>query len=226
MVRSDGRVFKNLDETPLIDGQVANQIQYCSRQLRRETRGLGIRHNTITFTGVRHLDVGVYWQLMSFLKDLPFPQYKHLTTIVLKQAGAFESHSKLEDVSTFCRSNPHVLIKMHRFDARPMDLIFLDAAMRVKQVYRKDTSFVTRISSDLSLQHMLLTDNQATASLLPPMAANLRFFPTDADDGFDEVAFRRACATDDDFWEFAENAISGGVDDWIPWMREWYRDGF
>jgi hypothetical protein len=107
-----------------------------------------------------------------------------------------------------------------------MELVFLDAATRVKQVYRKDTSFVTSISSDLALQHMLLTDNQATASLLPPMAENLRFFPMDADDGFDEVAFRRACATDGDFWEFAENAITGGVDAWIPWIREWYQDGF
>jgi hypothetical protein len=27
MVRTDGRVFTNLHETPLIDGQVANQLQ-------------------------------------------------------------------------------------------------------------------------------------------------------------------------------------------------------
>jgi hypothetical protein len=154
------------------------------------------------------------------------PQHKHLTTIVLKDCGVFESHSDLEDISNFCRRNPHIHIKMHRFDARPLELAFVDAALRIKQVIRKDPSFVTKITSDLSLQHDLLMDNQATASFMPPMAANLRFFPMDADDGLDEVAFRRACASHDAFWEFAENTIAGGVDAWMPWIREWYQDGF
>jgi hypothetical protein len=226
MVRADGKVFTNLNDTPLIDGQVGNQIQYVNKMLRRETKGLGIRQNSIVFTGVKDRDVGVYRQLISFLKQLPVPQHKHLATIVLKDRGAFESHSHLEDISNFCRINPHVHIKLHRFDARPLELAFVDAALRVKQVFRKDPSFVTKITSNLSLQHDLLMDNQATASLLPPVAANLRFFPTDADDGLDEVAFRRACASNDEFWEFAENTITGGIDAWMPWIREWYQDGF
>jgi hypothetical protein len=175
---------------------------------------------------VKHRDVSVYRQFLSFVTELPVPQHKHLTTIVLKDRGAFESHSDLENMSNFCRNNPHVLVKLHRFDARPMELAFPDAALRVKQVYRKDPSFVTKITSDLSLQHDLLMDNQATASLMPPMAANLRFFPMDADDGFDEKTFRRACAMNERFWDFAENTIAGGVDAWIPWIREWYKDGF
>ena len=85
---------------------------------------------------------------------------------------------------------------------------------------------MTKITSDLSLQHDLLMDNQATASLMPPMAANFRFFPVDAEEGLDEVAFRRACASHDAFWEFAENTIAGGIDAWMPWIREWYQDGF
>jgi hypothetical protein len=107
-----------------------------------------------------------------------------------------------------------------------MELAFLNAALRVKQVYRKDPSFVTKITSDLSLQHDLLMDNVPTVSLMPSVAANLRFFPMDADSGFEEVAFRRACATHEDFWDFAENTITGGIDAWIPWIQEWYKDGF
>jgi hypothetical protein len=226
MVRADRRISTNLKETPVIDKQVANQLRFVSKQLRRETRGLGVRFNTITFTAVQHRDIGVYRQFLSFVKELPARQHKHLTTIVLKDRGAFESHSDLEDVNSFCRSNPHVLVKMHKWDARPMELALIDAALRVKQVYRKDPSFVTKITSDLSLQHDMLKDNQATTSLLPPMASNFRFFPMDADDGFDEKAFRRACASNDEFWEFAENTITGGVDAWLPWIREWCKNGF
>ncbi|KAF1945688.1 hypothetical protein EJ02DRAFT_36333 [Clathrospora elynae] len=224
MVRADGRVFTNVEEMPLIDGQIANQLQFVNHELRRETRGLGIRVNSITFTSTQDGDYSVLRQFLDFTKQLPQPQHKHLTTIVLKDRGAQEWAVSLEAVSKFCRNNPRILVKMHKWKASPADMNFVLAALEIKQVYRREPCFVTKITSDPTLQHELLEENRVALGIVSTLPANFRLFPVN--DVFEEMNFRQACLDDKEYCDYFENAISGGIDAWIPWIEEWYKNGF
>jgi hypothetical protein len=57
----------------------ANQLQYVSRQLRAETKGLGIRFNDITFVGEKAIKHAV-----RFLKVLPPSELRYLRTITIR----------------------------------------------------------------------------------------------------------------------------------------------
>jgi hypothetical protein len=219
---ADGKFRDSVVKWKYDKGQVANQLQFVNCQFRQDTKGYGLRHNSITFT--RSSDYGALRQFLDFVKELPTTQYKHLTTIVLQDRGAKERKSDFKAVSQFCRDNPHILVKVRGADILPAKFLFdtLIAALRWKQIYREDSAFITKITSNPVLQQKLLRWNRVAVGPVPIPPTNLRMFP--ADETFNVEAFRRLCMADIHYYVFTRNT-PGGFDSWIPWIEDWYKNG-
>jgi hypothetical protein len=204
---------------------IANQLQFVCRQLRLETKGLSLRLNTITMIGNEMQGQGVYKMFLNFTKTISASQHKHLRTIILRDGKDIEFAPwapSLEAVCNFCRSHPRVLVKYHQWKARPAGIPFLLHAVSVKHIYRRDTSFVLLVTSDVALQKEFLNWDRSAIGLAPLLPQNLRMFP--ADDVFDEQAFRSAVEEDEVEGWIAET-IAGGVNSWIVLIRNWYEKG-
>lgn len=212
-----------IQEFPVLEGVIANQLQFVNRQLRKETKGLGIRVNTLIFASIKDHNCGVLRRFLAFVKKLPSAQHKHLSTVILKDRGAREWAPNLEGVSRFCRSHPRVTVRMHMWKTHPIGHDFILTAVLVKQVYRRDPLFVSNVTSDPWLQQRLLENNKKALSIVSALPANFRVFP--AHDEFNETTFRHACAKDP-ICEDIAGTIAGGVDAWIPWIEAWFQDGF
>lgn len=220
-----GKVPRGFGQWQLFDAQVANQLQFVSRSFRHETKGYGLRLNSITFTSVRNGDYGVLPQFRDFMMDLPKPRYKHLSTVVLRDraGGAMNCRWDRDAVIRICRKNPHILVKIYEGLTIMAESEILFKALEIKQVFRRDPGFVMRITSDPVLQQQLLSIQQPALSVVPRLPANLRLFP--ANETFDAQAFHQLFMKDY-LYSFFMSKIPGGFDSWIPWIEDWYKNGF
>jgi hypothetical protein len=83
----------------------ANQIKFTCRQLRQETRGLGIRYSNLYFD--RSLDAGY------FLDSFNETHYRHLQALHIAKGGISENCAYTSKLVQLCLDYPHVMVWNH-----------------------------------------------------------------------------------------------------------------
>lgn len=80
---------------------IANQLQFVCRQLTDETRGLGLRYNTIRFHGHQPASPGD--ECVNFIRMLPSTEVQHIRVLVLERLAPKKTLQILLD---FCFAHP------------------------------------------------------------------------------------------------------------------------
>ncbi|KAF2640348.1 hypothetical protein P280DRAFT_518759 [Massarina eburnea CBS 473.64] len=186
-----------------------NQLQYVSKQLRRETGGLGIRYNTLCMQGFTSASALILFQI--FIRGLPHALRKRIRGLYLNEYVIVPpnhmGHWPLRQRQTttnaviWCQHYPQMQLKLRlpwlvrylRLDA----LLFL--AYCVDTVIGRNNAFMQRIHLSPSHQQrynlwMNLPDVvqhlQNLRAVLVQAPPNFRFYPVEAT--FDAERYRKA----------------------------------
>jgi hypothetical protein len=166
---------------------IANQLQFVCRQLHSETKHLEVLYNSITFT------IPQSTTLSLFMDSLPpfFQDHQH---IFYPKAPMSQWERKMfSGLGEFCRTYPRRTLNFYHpklLSSAPLSIIF--TTLLVKHGAHKDTTFVTKVTSDYSVQQKILDllpgqiEHQLVA-LIPP---NGIIYPYD---DFEETTLRKAC---------------------------------
>jgi hypothetical protein len=199
---------------------IANQLQFVCRQLRSETKHLEVLYNSITLTTPQSTTFSL------FMSSLPpfFREHQHV--FHLKARMSQWERKMFSGLSNFCRTYPRCTLNFHHPKLRsstPLSIIF--TALLVKHGARKDTTFVTKVTSNHALQQKILDllpsqiEHQLVA-LIPP---NIIIFPYD---NFEEATFRKACGENEVIRELLAPTLKGGIDDLVVIVKDCYMEGF
>lgn len=207
--------------------RVANQLQYVSHEIRRETRGLGVRHNALTFDYLH--------DILAFINTCPQSDLKHLRLLRLRKAlysttggedgitlgQPDERYAKLFD---FCANNPSLVVRNNISGWKQSHPMFVPYAILVEMQFRKShtriADFFTKPSIQSEVQTVTSRKVEPMAEALPP---NFEIFPED--DDFNERQFRDTCTSDVMINNFFHTAVDGGVQRWADEARKIYEHG-
>jgi hypothetical protein len=204
------------------DGRIiANQMQFVCRQLRWETRGLGILYNTITFKCADPMF------LLQLMQELPVSRRHKIHNIVYRPDNPqLAAEHALGYLSKFCRDYPWLNVKFHfsaLSPAKPWDFLIVSAIYVC--IARNDRTWVRKLSHDDATQQHILAFIDTKAELLQglQLPPNLRLYPYDK--VFDEDAFRKACPKNRYIRRGFIDTLRGGVDDLVAYVKECYANG-
>ncbi|KAH7091162.1 hypothetical protein FB567DRAFT_577103 [Paraphoma chrysanthemicola] len=213
---------------------VANQLQFVNRQLRDETRGLGLRYNDIYIfcfsEGVR-----------SLLKSLSHTQRTWLRRLVVRQdhtqdKSADESTHNEDFRNSESKDNPekcfgdwrrveqkYPKLAIHIYSSRSsvQSGTFLATALMLQYNGRGNKSFVEMFSSSIDARRALAELAGEGGVPLPTWA---RWFPWE--DTFDESAFRENCAATDIIASELQDLGHLDVDKLVAIVKECFEFGF
>ncbi|PSN61479.1 hypothetical protein BS50DRAFT_651690 [Corynespora cassiicola Philippines] len=212
---------------------IANQLQFVSKQLRHETRGIGARFNNITI--MEYNDESrpeCKWAFSDLIAAIPEAEITHLRKITVEaynyldpriQKGVQNSNIRtLDSAVDLCRRHPKLRLHIYARNFDPYKRnVFHGAAVWLKRV-RGDTSYLLRIYNPKKSRGKVLEGWFETAGLqelFVQVPENLRFFPRFFQ--FDESSFRLCYANAD--WTLA--AVPNGLDGLVELMKEWYEHG-
>jgi hypothetical protein len=200
---------------------IANQLQFVCRQLRKETKNLGISYNTIRFSGPTSSTVSTFMQDLptrlrhqphNFVLEAPYTNWKH---------EIFSKLLKVCQTYSWCTFHyRHLRIK----SSEPLSMLMITYV--VKQGARNDKTFVKQLSNNVSVQQRLLrlADTETSAQQVASIPQNLRFHPHDNE--FDEHAFRAACLKNRAIQRVLIPSLDNGVDDLVAVAKDVYANGF
>ena len=204
----------------------ANQLKFTNQQLRKETKGLGLRYNDITFHGVPRNTA--HEQALQFIQYCGKAQHKYLRTLHLRtqEEGSSSEENWMyepEDhkgLRTFCANNSQVTVKVHMPCWIPR-FSFINYMLICAIQFRGDRSILLRATED-EVVRFRIEKNIKSKVVGESFPANIRIMPHD--DEFDEVEFRKACEFDIMAIHML-SSLKGGIDDWITLAKEAYEHG-
>jgi hypothetical protein len=200
---------------------VANQLQYVCRQLRHETKTLGILYNTITLGGLHPT------MALSFMTSLPPRLKDHTHDLVLRVQEDAWYPNKFFDLLDICHAYPRCTLRFYHpklYSSRALRLLF--TALLIKHGARRDKNFVQMLCGDVSFQLKLLDlltkeiEEQHVAS----MPDNVVFYPYDK--YFDKIAFRISCDKTKVIRDILIPTLKNGVEGLVALARACYEQGF
>ena len=209
----------------------ANQLQYVNKQIRSETRGLGLRYNSLTIMDIDQFHRGQ--RLGDFIRACPITQYQYLKQITAAiPAGAYSWNSSIgRDVSfilRFCEENPHITLKWETECFRPNQWLIVDIAV-YSLLIRKSGKILEQLTSlPESQRHLkslmpILNLTGQLSELNKDFPANLRIVPPGAK--FDEGQFRELVLRDASVRHVYLPHAPGGLDSWVEIAKEVYANG-
>jgi hypothetical protein len=207
--------------------RAANQLQYVSREIRKETRGLGIRYNEISFDRLN--------DIFSFIALCPKSENKHLRMLRLYKTlyttngspnQALQPKKENDQIFQFCEANPNVVIDGYIQGWQQTDPMFLPYSILVEMQFRNTSNRIADFFTDPELQHAIKEATMRKVSKAQQvLPANFKLFPDDKK--FDEKAFREAAADLVKLFgaDVFDHAVEGGIERWVPLVRRIYEEG-
>jgi hypothetical protein len=207
--------------------RVANQLQYVNKELRRETRGLGIRYNDLFFEQLH--------DALLFIDICPQEVIQYLGTLKLIK-GLYTTHGDPSDslldthqekhmrLFQFCIANPSITLHNTVTGWKHTDPLFVPYAILVRMQFRKCSSCIADFFTDPTTRSRVLSvTSRKVAHITHTLPENLKFFPED--EAFDEEVFRAACTGEKLICDLLDHAVEGGVERWVPLVRKIYEEG-
>jgi hypothetical protein len=215
---SDPTTAASSDKTTMYttneDRIISNQMQFVCRQLRNDTKGLGVS-NTIKFSDS---DTAIITQ---FMERLPSSlRYKN-ENLVYKANDLILAAVRLwSDLSKFYCDYTQFDLKLHNYSLLaawpPVFFIWL---LIYKYKVHNDPNYVQKLTSNIAEQQRLLAlmDELTTAqaSLVPPNPAIYSY-----DDVFDEDTFLKECQKYPGIRNRLMGTLPGGVDNLVAVAKE------
>ncbi|KAH3953406.1 hypothetical protein HBI56_025760 [Parastagonospora nodorum] len=124
---------------------IANQLQFACWQLSDETRGLGLRCNTIRFRGHQLASPGE--ECASFIQMLPSTEVPHIRVLVLE---SLVPKKKLQTLLDFCFDHPTVKVHV-KVPSLPFKNL-LGFVLMYEYIMGKSSPYLDSISTDISIQ--------------------------------------------------------------------------
>lgn len=196
---------------------IANQLQYVSRQLHKETRGLAVRYNDIIIQQSHGSNLGE--QAARFLDRCPLMEQRFIRNIIVLPSGPQQSKGSFSELASFCINNPEATVKLHFPIPRKEKPDFLDEMFLLKYIIRGDTSFFDQRPQDALAQsyyQRIVRTKRCTAP------RNLRFFP--AEEVFNEQTFRESYVKASWFHLPSLRTIEE-IDKVVLVVKEWFQKG-
>lgn len=204
----------------------ANQLQYISRDIRRETRGIGIRYNRLTFDNLVNF--------MAFLETCPSTHTKHIRHITIDRS-LYTKRSQAESVDhvqkrskrrseffDFCKSNASVTIRNPLKSWRQDDPWFITNTISLQIQFRKHSKLIYDFFTNEKTQRLLETSFRHAKSRPKDVPTNMHFYPTD--EIFHEDTFRTTVEGNAIIRSLLAD-VDGGIDRWVSVAKEIYKHG-
>jgi hypothetical protein len=199
---------------------VGNQLCFVNKQLRHETKALGLRYNKITF----HCS---YPRVVNhFLQRLPIFQQQHLRQIIIKPSHSGWGLPPCASLIHVCNNNPGLIIRYHipsfSLDQNPH---LLRIATRISILINEDRTIVKRLTDNVLLQQEYLqrADEMATKFTFQKMPPNIHILPRH--DSLDETSFRKICEEDPDTSRVIIPNLERGIDALVELAKDWCENG-
>lgn len=206
----------------------ANQLQYVNHELRKETRGLGIRCNDLSFDKLR--------DLLSFISICPNTETQYLRKLRLQDAlyttyggpyvDLLQPDERHTQILQFCEANPGLIVESYIKGWGQTHTMFVPYAMLVEMQFRKTNNRVPDFFTDPGCWPLVEgVTKRKLANAGQGTPANLKFFP--GDKVFDEEAFRTSALGIANFFGPGDfnRIVEGGVDRWVPLVKNIYDEG-
>ncbi|KAF2711600.1 hypothetical protein K504DRAFT_532166 [Pleomassaria siparia CBS 279.74] len=188
------------DKKKVIIVDDANQLRFVSRQLFRETRGLGIRFNDLTFRNSTR--EGAPWDTtitcMRFLKNCSAEHLRYLRNLTVDKARWENCVLGVGNaLFHFCRKNPHITVNCCLSYLRQDSSKFMFHLMMVAYRTEKRPDLVSKLTGGNTRLEDYFSGMLAKFEKFPKeqMIANVRAFPWDRK--FDADIFQMALQQDD-----------------------------
>lgn len=199
---------------------IANQLQYVCRQLRYQTKTLGIRYNTIIFRGKDPTAA------TTFLAGLSPRFQDSIRHLILRTNETDWKLGLSTGIFMFCVNHPKSSLSFHHpqlTSSRANGLLF--TTFLIKHRSRGETTFVQKLSDNSNIQHQLLIllADKVKGCKVTDTPRNITFFPHDHH--FDETAFRVSCGKNTIINNFLVPTLRNGIADLIAIAKDCYEKG-
>lgn len=226
------KIPKDLDdpdpERPDSVRRVSNQLQFVCHELRSETRGLGIRFNSLIFDGPQGI--------LKFIELCPPKEHRFLRKMQIRKGLYSKNHPQPGDrgldlpdgrhsrLFDFCTANPLMTIRNPLSGWRHDDAMFIQYAILLQMQFRKQSTRVSDFYTDHVTQlRVKLVTARKVQKLQRALPDNFKIFPEDQT--FDEDVFTKACEADGLISGMLATVVEGGIKRWIPEVRKIYAEG-
>jgi hypothetical protein len=204
----------------------ANQLQYISRKFRRETRGLGIRYNSLSFDK--------YTDFLSFLNTCPFAHAQYIRQITINRSlyskrlrDDSDEHvdkrsKRRSELFDFCNKNASVTIRNSLKDWRQDDPWFVLITISLQIQFRGRSKLLYDFFTDQRPRELLEASYSNARTRAKEVPLNVHFYP--ADKVFHEDIFRTAVEGNVIMRTLLAD-VDEGIDRWVSVAKEIYKHG-
>ncbi|KAH7064453.1 hypothetical protein BKA63DRAFT_496785 [Paraphoma chrysanthemicola] len=208
-----------------------NQLQYVNREMRLETRGVGVRFNQITFLGCHD-----FRDFTAMCPDIHKSYLRHMTidssfyglcsnrSEALSSATVPKSNSMHSLAFDFCRAFPRVTLHTTVKGWRQTKPAFVLEGLMIQMALHGRWDLGNFFEDPVNQNEMRA---RATSRLeginysFPP--TNFRLHPDD--DFFSETAFKTKLETNTFMTGMLSREKEGAIDRWVIKVRKFYREG-
>jgi hypothetical protein len=204
----------------------ANQLQYVSRELRRETRGLGIRFNSLSFDK--------YTDFLAFLNTCPSAHTQYIRQITINRSlytkrlrNDSDEHvdkrsKRRSELFDFCNKNASVTIRNSLKDWRQDDPWFVLITISLQIQFRGRSKLLYDFFTDQRPQELLEASYSNARTRAKEVPLNVHFYP--ADKVFHEDTFRTAVEGNVIMRTLLAD-VDDGINRWVSVAKEIYKHG-
>ncbi|KAH7075021.1 hypothetical protein FB567DRAFT_596966 [Paraphoma chrysanthemicola] len=208
-----------------------NQLQYVNREMRLETRGLGVRFNQITFLGCHD-----FRNFIAMCPNIHKSYLRHLTIecsfygLCSKRSEAVNSERSAKSDSMhalafdFCDANPKVTLHTTVKGWRQTKPAFILEVLMIQMALRGRCDLGEFFADPVNLNEVRarsITRIEGIKYSFPP--PNFRLHPDD--DFFRETMFRTILETNTYMAGLLSREKEGAIDRWAIKVRQFYREG-
>lgn len=208
-----------------------NQLQYVNREMRLETRGLGVRFNQITFLGCHD-----FRDFIAMCPHIHKSYLRHLTIessfygLCSKRSEAVNSEKSAKSNSMhalafdFCDAFPRVTLHTTVKGWRQTKPAFILEGLMIQMALRGRWDLGDFFNDPVNQDEVRARANSRLEGIkysFPP--TNFRLHPED--DFFSETVFRAILETNAFMTGMLSREKEGAIDRWVIKVREFYREG-
>jgi hypothetical protein len=215
-----------LEEEAIEPEQVpANQLQFVCRKLRNETKGLGVRLNTIRFAA--KTEGKALEQCLSFLHSLAPHHKKYIRALDIYSSTNESEITNAPELFMFCKEHPKSQVNFHFGFIEHFPYYFIRGAIVLGWIFGKECFLTTyaslpwklRYRIELSMLHTNLPKRPFTT-----VPSNFHIFPSIK--RFDERRFRSHMSLDArSRIRLMEQTLEITGDDFVAWAENWCQNG-
>lgn len=205
---------------------VANQLQFVSHQLRRETRGLGLRYNDISiFDSMSHIT--------KLFHSLSPRQTSWLRKVVVKAEHGWDAKPAANGASTsagdggweeIAEAYPQLNIHIHSPDVRISSGSYFLMALIIQHRGRGNNTFLERLSPNPRMRRIMTDLVETSTAERPRLASCVKMFPWDTE--FDKKAFETTCLMTDKLAHVLSACPEFKIEDLTAIAKDWVSNGF